>query len=157
MGGDEKWFDLTAKDQKQVVPIDKTAKIEIRIHEEETSYPNVCAWIEGSDPDLRNEYIVIGSHLDHLGKRGETIYFGADDNGSGSTAVLNIARAIALNPVKPKRSVLFIWFTGEEMGLLGSAFYCDHPLLPLDKMVCMFNIDMVGRNEEWKVTRLRIM
>ena len=148
VGGDEKWFDLAAKNQKQVVSIDKNAKIEIRIHEEAAAYPNVCAWIEGSDPDLRNEYIVIGAHLDHLGKRGDTIYYGADDNGSGSTAVLSIARAIAENPVKPKRSVLFIWFTGEEMGLLGSAYYCDHPLLPLEKMVCMFNIDMVGRNEE---------
>ncbi len=146
--GSEKWFDLADTKQKQVVQIDKNAKIEIRIHEEEAAYPNVCAWIEGSDPELRHEYIVIGAHLDHLGKRGDTIYYGADDNGSGSTAVLSIARAIALNPIKPKRSVLFMWFTGEELGLLGSAYYCDHPLLPLEKMVCMFNIDMVGRNEE---------
>lgn len=146
--GDERWFDWTAKNQKQVVPLDQSAKIEIRIHEEEAAYPNVCAWIEGSDPELRNEFVVIGSHLDHLGKRGDTIFFGADDNGSGSTAVLSIARAIAENPVKPKRSVLFLWFTGEEMGLLGSGYYCDHPTLPLEKMVCMFNIDMVGRNEE---------
>ncbi len=146
--GSEKWFDLADKKQKQVVPIDKIAKIEIRIHEEEAAYPNVCAWIEGSDPELRHEYIVIGAHLDHLGKRGDTVFYGADDNGSGSTAVLSIARAIAMNPIKPKRSVLFMWFTGEELGLLGSAYYCDHPLLPLEKMVCMFNIDMVGRNEE---------
>ncbi len=146
--GTEKWFDLADNKQKQVVPIDKTAKIEIRIHEEEAAYPNVCAWIEGSDPELRHEYIVIGAHLDHLGKRGDTVFYGADDNGSGSTAVLSIARAIAMNPIKPKRSVLFMWFTGEELGLLGSAYYCDHPLLPLEKMVCMFNIDMVGRNEE---------
>lgn len=148
VGGDENWFDLAAKNQKQIVPLDKTAKIEIRIHEEEAAYPNVCAWIQGSDPNLCNEYVVIGAHLDHLGKRGDAVFFGADDNGSGSTAVLSIARALAENPVKPKRSVLFLWFTGEEMGLLGSAYYCDHPLLPLDKMVCMFNIDMVGRNEE---------
>ena len=57
--------------------------------------------------------------------------------------------------MKRKRSVLFIWFTGEEMGLLGSAYYCDHPTLPLDKMVCMFNIDMVGRNEEKEGERAR--
>lgn len=148
VGGDERWFDFAAKNQKQVVPIGKAAKLEIRIHEEQAVCPNVCAWLEGSDPELSNEYIVIGAHLDHLGQRGETIYHGADDNGSGSTAVLSIARALAENPVKPKRSVLFIWFTGEEMGLLGSAHYCDNPMLPLDKIVCMLNIDMVGRNEE---------
>jgi hypothetical protein len=148
VGGDERWFDFADKTRKQIVTVDKAAKIEIRIHEEEAAYPNVCAWIEGSDANLRDEYVVLGAHLDHLGSRGGATYFGADDNGSGSTAVLSIARALALNPMKPKRSVLIMWFTGEEMGLLGSGYYCDHPILPLERMVCMFNIDMVGRNEE---------
>jgi len=108
----------------------------------------VIAWLEGSDPELKDEYVVIGSHLDHLGIRNGKVYPGADDNGSGSTAVLSIARAMALNPVKPKRSVLFMWFTAEEVGLLGSRYYTNNPIHPLDKMTCMLNIDMVGRNED---------
>ncbi|MEE2826215.1 MAG: M20/M25/M40 family metallo-hydrolase [Planctomycetota bacterium] len=128
------------------IPVPVT--IRMRIREEKAAAPNVVGLLEGSDPQLKDEYIVIGAHLDHLGTRGGTIYPGADDNGSGSTAVLSIARALSLNPLKPKRSVLFIWFTAEEVGLIGSRYYTDHPILPLDKMTCMFNIDMVGRNED---------
>ncbi len=92
--------------------------------------------------------MVIGAHLDHLGVRGDLVYPGADDNGSGSTAILSIANALATNPKKPKRSVLFMWFAAEEMGLVGSAHYTANPILPLKDMICMLNVDMVGRNEE---------
>ena len=148
VGGEPNWLDADAKIESPVSEVDTRAKIEIHSEQDDAAYPNVCAWIQGSDPAVADQYIVIGAHLDHLGKRGNDIYYGADDNGSGSTAILSIARAIELNPVKPKRSVLFVWFTGEELGLLGSGYYCAHPTRPLDKMVCMFNIDMVGRNEE---------
>ena len=131
-----------------VVETGKELTITIPMREETAGAPNVIAWLEGSDPELKNEYVVIGSHLDHLGIRNGKVYPGADDNGSGSTAVLSIARAMALNPVKPKRSVLFMWFTAEEVGLLGSRYYTDNPIHPLDKMTCMLNIDMVGRNED---------
>ena len=110
--------------------------------------PNVIGWYPGSDPDLKDEHVGIGGHLDHLGTRGEEIYFGADDNGSGSTALLQIARAIHTNPVKPKRSIFLIVFSGEELGLLGSRHYVDHATKPLKDMVCMLSMDMVGRNEE---------
>lgn len=143
----EDWFDSAVTDTT-VADTQSEVTIGVRLREEPTVVPNVLAWQEGSDPALRDEYVVIGSHLDHLGMQNGVMFPGADDNGSGSTAVLNIAKAIATNPVKPKRSVLFIWFAAEEMGLVGSAHYVDHPLLPLDKMVCMLNIDMVGRNEE---------
>ena len=126
----------------------KEITISIPLREEKAFSPNVIAWLEGSDPELKDEYVVIGAHLDHLGIRNGKVYPGADDNGSGSTAVLSIARAMALNPVKPKRSVLFMWFTAEEVGLVGSRYYTNNPILPLDKMTCMFNIDMVGRNED---------
>ncbi|QEG23509.1 M20/M25/M40 family metallo-hydrolase [Mariniblastus fucicola] len=126
----------------------KEFTITIPMREETSGAPNVLAWIEGSDPDLKDEYVVIGAHLDHLGIRNGKVYPGADDNGSGSTAVLSIARAMALNPVKPKRSILFMWFTAEEVGLLGSKYYTDNPIHPVDKMTCMLNIDMVGRNED---------
>ncbi len=131
-----------------VVESGKEITINIPMREEQAGAPNVVALIEGSDPELKNEYVVIGSHLDHLGIRNGTVYPGADDNGSGSTAVLSIARAMAANPIKPKRSVLFMWFAAEEVGLLGSKYYTEHPILPLDKMTCMLNIDMVGRNED---------
>jgi Peptidase family M28 len=126
----------------------KKIRLEILFRDEVTGAPNVCAFLEGSDPALKHEYVVIGAHLDHLGQRGDEIYPGADDNGSGSTAILSIARAMALNPVKPQRSVLFIWFTAEEVGLVGSGYYVSNPRLPLENMICMFNIDMVGRNED---------
>jgi hypothetical protein len=149
-GGSADWLKIGEKDSVEVHQLEMDVKCQLRIREEPAAVPNVIAWQQGSDPALRDEYIVIGAHLDHLGIQGGTMYPGADDNGSGSTALLNIAKAIAANPIKPKRSVLFMWFAAEEMGLVGSAYYCDHPILPLEKMVCMLNIDMVGRNEEKK-------
>lgn len=126
----------------------KEVTIAVPMREETAAAPNVIAWLEGSDPELKDEYVVIGAHLDHLGIRNGKVYPGADDNGSGSTAVLSIARAMALNPVRPRRSVLFMWFTAEEVGLRGSRYYTNNPIKPLDKMTCMLNIDMVGRNED---------
>ncbi len=147
LGGRENWTRPADKSGVQLHESGKEISIKIRIQESKAGAPNVVGWLEGSDPELRDEYVVIGAHLDHLGTRGGSVYPGADDNGSGSTAILNIAKAMSKNKLKPKRSVLFIWFAAEEMGLIGSRYYCDNPLLPLNKMTCMFNIDMVGRNE----------
>jgi hypothetical protein len=105
---------------------------------------NVLGFIEGSDAELKDEVVVIGAHLDHLGKRGDYIYNGANDNGSGSAAVLELAQAFALNPVKPKRSILFALWTGEEHGMLGSRYYTDHPYFPLEKTVAYLNMDVIG-------------
>jgi Zn-dependent M28 family amino/carboxypeptidase len=115
--------------------------------------PNVLGYIEGSDPELKKEVVVIGAHLDHLGKRGDYIFNGADDNGSGSVGVMELAEAFALNPVKPKRSVLFALWTGEEKGLLGSRYYVTHPVYPLKKTVANINLDMISRT--WDKTRLK--
>jgi len=109
--------------------------------------PNVIGILPGSDPNLRHEHIVIGSHLDHIGITSGGIFHGADDNGSGCSAVLSIAKALIENEIRPKRSVMFIFFAAEEIGLLGSNHYCQRPLLPLRDISCMLNIDMVGRNE----------
>jgi hypothetical protein len=106
---------------------------------------NVVGYIEGSDPNLKNEVVVIGAHLDHLGSSGAYIYNGADDNGSGSVGVLNAARAFAANPEKPKRTVVFCLWTGEEKGLLGSRYYVQNPAFPMDKTVAYFNMDMISR------------
>lgn len=113
---------------------------------EEVKVPNVVGLLEGSDPKLKNEYVGIGGHLDHLGNNNGLIYPGADDDGSGSTAVMLIANAMAKNPKKPKRSILFMTFCGEEMGLLGSGYLSDHSPVPLDKMVAELQMDMVGRD-----------
>jgi hypothetical protein len=135
-------------EKANVIATGNQISIKLQMREQQSGAPNVVALLPGSDPELRDEYVVLGSHLDHLGFRNGTVYPGADDNGSGSTAVLSIAKAMAANPVKPKRSVLFMWFAAEEVGLLGSKYYTEHPILPLDNMTCMFNIDMVGRNED---------
>ena len=127
---------------------EKELEIDFKLLEQPMKVPNVVGWLEGSDPELKDEYIVIGAHLDHLGERDGKLFPGADDNGSGSTALLQIAKALSLNPVKPKRSVLYIAFAAEEIGLVGSKYYCDNPLKPLEKCACMLNIDMIGRNEE---------
>ena len=106
---------------------------------------NVLGLLEGSDPQLKNEVIVIGAHLDHLGHFGSYIYNGADDNASGSVGVLAAARAFSVNPVKPKRSILFALWTGEEKGLLGSRYYVSHPFFTAEKTPMYFNMDMISR------------
>lgn len=106
---------------------------------------NVVGYIEGSDPSLKSEAVVIGAHLDHLGKRGDYVFNGADDNGSGSVGVINLARAFTANPEKPKRSVVFCLWTGEEEGLLGSRYYVQNPVFPMEKTVACINLDMISR------------
>lgn len=118
---------------------------------------NVLGFIEGSDADLKDEVVIIGAHLDHLGKRGDYIYNGAADNGSDSVAVLELAQAFALNPVKPKRSILFALWTGEEYGLLGSRYYTDHPYFPLEKTVAYLNMDVIGWEWESKDLLVRFL
>ena len=104
---------------------------------------NVLGYIEGSDPELKNEAVVIGGHLDHLGRRGDYIFNGADDDGSGSVGVMEIAQAFATNPVKPKRSIVFALWTGEEKGLLGSRYYVANPFI--EKTAVNLNLDMISR------------
>lgn len=108
---------------------------------------NVLAYIEGNEKP--EEVIVITAHLDHVGKDTQgNIFYGADDDGSGTVAIMEIARAFkdAYNAgFKPKRSILFLHVTGEEIGLLGSKFYVEHPVFSLSNTVCNLNIDMIGR------------
>jgi hypothetical protein len=107
---------------------------------------NVASLLEGSDPLLKDETVVFTAHYDHVGKtRFGVIYYGADDDASGTAAVMEVAEAFVTNPVKPKRSMLFMAVSGEEKGLLGSTHYVNHPLLPLDKTVANLNSDMLGR------------
>ena len=112
---------------------------------------NVLGLVEGSDSVLKNEYVIISAHYDHLGKQGDKIYHGADDNGSGTTGVLCLAQALmdAKRAGKnPKRSILLMLMSGEEKGLLGSKYYTTYPILPLAQTVADINIDMIGRIDE---------
>src|SRR5439155_15350473 len=113
---------------------------------------NIVALLPGRDPALGGQIIVIGAHIDHLGRStvgaldpeaGNAIRNGADDNASGTAAVMEIARILSVNP--PKRSIVFANFSGEELGLLGSQWFVSHPVVPLDHVVAMINFDMVGR------------
>lgn len=109
---------------------------------------NVVAYIEGCE--LKDELIIIEAHYDHLGKKGDKIYNGADDNATGTVAILEIAEAFAkakANGVLPKRSILFMPVTGEEKGLLGSAYYTNNPIFPLENTVLTMNMDMLGRTD----------
>lgn len=107
--------------------------------------PNVVAYIEGSDSILKNEFVVLGAHLDHLGVRNGKIMNGADDNASGSIAVLEIAEAVALS--KPKRSVAFVLFTEEEGGMIGSKYFVDHCPINTDSIQLYVNLDEIGRSD----------
>lgn len=111
---------------------------------------NVVGLLRGSDPALRDTYVILSAHYDHLGMRSagkDRIYNGANDDGSGTVSVIEIASAFAALPNRPKRSILFIAFFGEERGLLGSRFYVKHPLEPLEKTIADVNLEQVGRTD----------
>jgi Zn-dependent M28 family amino/carboxypeptidase len=120
---------------------------------------NVVGVLEGSDRLLKNETIVIGAHYDHLGRGGSgslaprlgEIHHGADDNASGTAGVLELARVLTEQRPRPKRTIVFIAFGGEEEGLLGSNYYVNHPVTPLNSIVAMINMDMIGRMKDRKL------
>ena len=135
------------------------ATIEINVWQrllERTTAPNVVGILEGSDPVLSREYVIYSAHMDHIGtprdgmgcaaQGADSICNGADDDGSGTVAVLELAAAFATATERPKRSVVFMTVSGEERGLWGSAYFTEHPTLPLASMVADLNTDMVGRN-----------
>ncbi|MFK7806986.1 MAG: M28 family peptidase [Saprospiraceae bacterium] len=112
---------------------------------------NVLGYVEGSDPKLKHELVVLTAHYDHLGKKGDDIFNGADDNGSGTSTILEVAEAFAKAKEQGKgarRSVLLMLVTGEEKGLLGSQYYVERPIFPLKNTIVDINVDMVGRVDE---------
>lgn len=134
------------------------AKISTEIEYIEKTGRNVAAYLEGNDPMLKNEYLVIGAHFDHLGLgefgslyRGKDtlIHNGADDNSSGTSGVLELAQKFASIKNEIKRSIIFVTFSGEELGLLGSSYFVSNLSIPTEKIIAMINMDMIGRlNEE---------
>jgi hypothetical protein len=126
-------------------------RLAVAMADEHLTTSNVVAILEGSDPVLKHEYVAVGAHYDHLGTSatanaaGDAIYNGADDDGSGTVGLLAMAEAFTAAKVRSKRSILFVWHTGEEQGLWGSRYYTAHPTVPLDRIVTQLNIDMIGR------------
>jgi hypothetical protein len=114
---------------------------------------NVLALVEGSDPALKNQVMIVGAHYDHDGEAYGQIWYGADDNGSGTVALLEVAEAFGPGSPRPARSILLCAWAGEEKGEFGSRFYTSHPVFPLNQTIAMFQMDMIGRNEDHAANR----
>ncbi|MER3462304.1 MAG: hypothetical protein C4342_04740 [Armatimonadota bacterium] len=112
---------------------------------------NVIGWVEGSAPDLCKEYVIVSAHYDHLGARlgeGDAIFNGANDNVSGVAGMIEAARALTSSNVKPKRSIVFVAFYGEERGMLGSRYYAANPPFPLRDTIAVLNLEQIGRTDD---------
>jgi hypothetical protein len=128
--------------------LDQKLKIQANVHIGTRRTRNVVGFVEGRDATVRNQVIIVGAHYDHVGVMRDSIgiAYGADDNASGTATLLEIARAFAECKLKPRRSLLFIAFTGEERGLIGSQYYVDHPLVPLSKTIAYINLVPFQKN-----------
>jgi len=131
----------------------KSVTMNVTNNSETVPTQNVVAVWEGSDPLLKAEYVALGAHYDHVGSgcartATDNICNGADDDGSGTTALLGMAEALAKAPARPKRSILFVWHAGEEKGLWGSRYFTEFPTVPLNQVVAQINIDMIGRSKK---------
>lgn len=146
----------TDKAPKSFVIPGKTMSLSVNLRRDKIMADNIVGLLEGSDPALKNEIVVIGAHYDHVGlgefgslggpaARGQ-IHNGADDNASGSSGIVEIMEAVARLRERPRRSILFMHFCGEERGLLGSQHFVNHPTVPLNNIVAMLNADMIGRS-----------
>lgn len=123
----------------------------VAFRDEQITAPNVVAILEGSDPQLKDEYVVFSAHMDHVGigvpdANGDSIFNGADDDASGTVAIVEVAEAMTSLPTAPRRSMVFLLVSGEEKGLWGSEWHAANPSAPIDKYVANLNADMVGRN-----------
>src|SRR6185369_9645340 len=137
----------------------KKVSITVAVKNERPMTQNVVGVWEGADPVLKNEYVAVGAHYDHVGVcapgTADPICNGADDDGSGTTALLSMAEAVSHAKQRPRRSVLFVWHCGEEKGLWGSRYFTEYPTVPLDKVVTQLNIDMIGRSKQEGDTNVR--
>jgi Zn-dependent M28 family amino/carboxypeptidase len=134
------------------VPLKASIAVKVKNEVREIHSANVVAKIEGSDRELRNEYVIYSGHWDHMGRQGENIFHGASDNASGTAGVLELAHAFTALPARPKRTVIFLFTTAEERGLLGAKYYVQHPLYPLAKTAANINLDYFS-NWGWGKTK----
>lgn len=136
------------KDLKRKKELVINIEIELNPQQEKCKSDNIHAYIEGSDSILKNEALIVSAHYDHIGTKDGKVFNGADDNASGSATILEMARVfqqLKNEGYGLKRSLLFLWFTGEEHGLLGSAYYAKNPIIPFENTITNLNIDMIGR------------
>jgi len=136
---------VVALDEKKRLRLDLGARVEA------LKTQNVVAIYEGTDPTLKQEYVALGAHYDHIGLSSsgtDRINNGADDDGSGTVALLNMAEALVRGNVKTRRSWLFVWHAGEEKGLWGSRYFVENPTVPLEKIIVQLNVDMIGRSKK---------
>lgn len=134
--------------------IDLINKVSINVkakYEEKKPTMNIIGRIKGYDPDYADEYMVIGAHLDHVGMQGNLLFPGANDNASGAAAVLEIAKAIMRNKISPKYSILFVLFSDEEHGMDGSKYFVGNPVVPLNKIKYMLNLDCIGYGDSIQI------
>jgi Zn-dependent M28 family amino/carboxypeptidase len=141
------------KESTAAFAVNKTATLTAAARSETKTTQNVVAVWEGRDPVLKNEYIAVGAHYDHVGTNADApgddkIWNGADDDGSGTVSVLAIAEALAKANTRPKRSVLFVWHAGEEKGLWGAEYFNKFPTVDIKNVVAQLNIDMIGRSKD---------
>jgi len=127
-----------------------TLDIKIKVKKGVATTRNILALVEGTDPELKNEYVVVGAHYDHIGTTEGGVYNGANDNGSGTVGLIELAEALANN--RPARSVIIVWFTGEEKGLWGSEYFVSNPPVPLEKISAYINLDVISGDELNKIT-----
>ncbi len=140
-------IDRDLKPQSRALPDTRIALHFRNLYAKQGTSWNVGAILEGSSPELKGETVILSGHHDHDGQTEEGIWHGADDNGSGTVGVVELARAFAVNPQRPRRSILFVVFAAEERGLLGAYYLAAHPVRPLATTRAMINFDMIGRNE----------
>ena len=137
----------------------QTTTLKARGSNDEQKVRNVIGVLRGSDPKLANTYLMVTAHYDHLGIRTvsgkDVIFNGANDDGSGTVSVIELAEALGAMKVKPKRSIVFMTFFGEERGELGSAYYGKHPVLPLKDTVADLNLEQVGRTDDSEGPRVQ--
>lgn len=127
---------------------EKRIKIALKVRQREMRVPNVFGLIEGSDPELGDEVVIYTAHFDHVGTDDTgAVYNGADDNASGTVALIEIAEAFLMERKRPRRSIGFLWVSGEEIGLFGSEYFAGHPLVPEKNIAAVINLDMVGRRK----------
>jgi hypothetical protein len=140
-------IETTERPQSFLIP-DIVASLRLSAKQSDSdTTANVIGLLEGSDPSLKSEVVIVGAHYDHNGTHEGATYLGADDDASGTVGLLEMIRAMTSAPRRPRRSVLFAAWGAEEKGLLGSGFYASRPLVPLSKTVAVIQLDMIGRNE----------
>ena len=133
------------------LPASALIKVQADYYKEKET-KNIAALLEGNDEELKNEYIVIGAHLDHVGSQADEVYFpGANDNASGSAGVMQIAEAFVKSGIKPKRSIIFTLFTSEEQGLFGAEYFVKNPPVDLNNIVAMINMDCIGSGDSIQI------